>query len=193
MNQIIYSRFNWGSRMQKLSDQIVKLLQDGEALTEARLKALKITNEIHGFGSSVNSPSSSPYSLSSDASPGSSSFYSISTTPAHIFDSIDQLNKSQMGNDSNIVTPPRNVKHVTKNHLWKRLSGEEKHVLIDSDEDEDLEKPKGFVSEFCSKIIGTSPIRGENNNREKIEFRCVSDVGKKVPQKKFDRQYSLWF
>ncbi|TKY51913.1 Epsin-2 protein [Spatholobus suberectus] len=194
--------FNWGSRMQKLSDQIVKLLQDGEALREARLKALKITNEIHGFGSSLNSPSSSsssPCSLSSEASAGSSSFYSFSatSTPAYIIDSNDQQNKHQspsIGNDGNIVLPlpPKNAKRVATNHLWKRPAGEEKNVLIDSDEDEDVEKPKGFVSEFCSKIIGSSPIRGENN-REKIEFRCLSDVGSKVPQKKFDRQYSLWF
>ena len=66
---IIYFRFNWGSRMLKLSEQILKLLQDEEALIEARLKALKITNEIQGFGSSLNSPTSSspsPCSLSSE-------------------------------------------------------------------------------------------------------------------------------
>nr|KYP38066.1 Epsin-2 [Cajanus cajan] len=160
--------FNWGSRMQKLSDKIVNLLQDGESLREARLKALKITNEIQGFGSSVNSPSSSPCSLTSEqASPGSSSFYSVSTA--------------------------RNVKSVPKNHLWKCPSAEEKNILIDSgDEDEDMEKPKGFVSEMCSKIVGGSPTKGQNN-REKIQFRCLSDVGTTVTQKKFDRQFSLWF
>ncbi|KAL5195744.1 Epsin-2 [Glycine soja] len=190
--------FNWGSRMLKLSEQILKLLQDEEALIEARLKALKITNEIQGFGSSLNSPTSSspsPCSLSSEASQGSSCFYSFSTTstPTYIFDSNDQLNKHHspsIANDGNIniVLPPKNV---TKNHVWKRLAGEENNILIDSDEDEDMEKPRGFVSEICSKIIGGSPIKGDN--REKIEFRCLSDVGSKVTQKKFDRQYSIWF
>ncbi|KAK7391723.1 hypothetical protein VNO78_20142 [Psophocarpus tetragonolobus] len=195
--------FNWGLRMQQLSDRVLKLLQDGEALTEARLKALKITNEIQGFGSSLNSPtssSSSPCSASSEVSAGSSSFYSVSTTstPAYVFDSNDQLNKHQLpsiGNNSNIniVLPPRSGKHVTKNHVWKRHSAgeEKKNILIDSDEDEDVEKPRGFVSGICSKIIGSSPTRGVN--REKIEFRCLSDVGSKVNQKKLDRQYSIWF
>ncbi|XP_027367796.1 epsin-3 [Abrus precatorius] len=169
--------FNWGSRMQKLSDQILKLLHNREALKEARLKALKITNEIQGFGSSVNTPSSSPCSVSSEAaSPGISSFYSFSTPR----------------NDSNAAFPSKNGKqHVDKNHRWNGPSGEEKNVLIDSDEDEYLAKPKGFVSEICSKIVGSNPpIVGK---REKIGFRCISDVGSKVTKKKFDRQYSLWF
>ncbi|RDX74212.1 Epsin-2, partial [Mucuna pruriens] len=192
--------FNWGSRMQKLSDQILKLLQDGESLTEARLKALKITNEIQGFGSSLNSPSSTTSSPRSEGSPGSSSFYSLSTTstPAHFMDSNDQPNKVQqtpsIGNiDGTIILslPPKNGNRGTKNHLWKRRSGEEKNVLIHSDGDDDVEKPKGIVSGFCSKIIGNSPGRGEN--QPKIDFRCVSDVGSKVTPKKFDRQYSLWF
>ncbi|CAJ1976444.1 unnamed protein product [Sphenostylis stenocarpa] len=167
--------FNWGSRMQKLSDQIVKLLQDGEALTEARLKALKITSEIQGFGSSVTSPTSS-----SSSSPGTSSFYSFSTpsTPAYIFDSDDKPNKphspsARNDNNVNIILPPRNLKQVNKNHLWKRFAGEEKNILIDSKEEEDVDKPKGLVSEICSKISGVSPVGGQK--REKVEFRCLSD------------------
>ncbi|KAL2325151.1 hypothetical protein Fmac_024209 [Flemingia macrophylla] len=193
--------FNWGSRMQKLSDQIVKLLHDGETLREARLKALKITNEIQGFGTTLSSPSSSsssslPYSFfSSDpASPRSSSFYSVSTTstPAYTFDPNEKQQSPSIGN--NIVLPQRNAKRVAINHVWKCPSGEEENVLIDAGgEDGDMEKPKGFVSEICSKII-PSPIKGDNhNNRGKIEFRCLSDVGSTVTQKKFDRQYSLWF
>ncbi|XP_057425484.1 ENTH domain-containing protein C794.11c isoform X2 [Lotus japonicus] len=178
--------FNWGSRMQNLSDQILKLLQSGEALKEARLKALKITNEIQGFGSSLNSPSSStsPTSLFSEASPGSSSFSSFSTssTPASYICSSDH--------HKNVVSPSNNVKHVDENHLWDGPGSEEKNVLVDSDEDAgEVGKPKGFVSEMCSKIIGS----GKMGSREKIEFRCISDVGSKVTKKRFDRQYSLWF
>ncbi|KAK7356674.1 hypothetical protein VNO80_15949 [Phaseolus coccineus] len=185
--------FNWGSRMQKLSDEIVNLLQDAEALTEARLKAMKITNGIEGFGSSVKCPSPTSSSLA-----GSSSFYSFSTTstPATIFHSNHKLNKhhsDSIGNNSNIniLLPPRDLKHVRKSHLWKRSAGEEKNILIESKEDEDVEKPKGFVGEICSKISGISPVKGEK--RGKVEFRCLSDVGSKVNEKKFDRQYSLWF
>ncbi|KAK3417289.1 hypothetical protein EUGRSUZ_H03030 [Eucalyptus grandis] len=50
--------FNWGGNMHKKAEQIVKLLGDREALKKARLKALKITKEIQGFGSSTSSPSS---------------------------------------------------------------------------------------------------------------------------------------
>lgn len=150
--------------MQKLSDEIVKLLQNAEALTEARLKALKITNGIQGFGCAVKCPSPT-----SPSSSGSSSFYSFSTTS----------------------TPPRDLKHVTKNHLWKGFAGEEKNILIDSTEDEYVAKPKGFVGEMYEKISAVSPLNGEK--RGKVDFRCLSDVGKKVSEKKFDRQYSFWF
>ncbi|XP_017413129.2 epsin-3 [Vigna angularis] len=187
------NRFNWGSRMQKLSDEIVKLLQNAEALTEARLKALKITNGIQGFGSSVKCPSPT-----SSSSAGSSSFYSFFTTstPDNMFHSNDELNKQKsgsIGNNSNIniMLPPRNLKHVTQNHLWKGFAGEEKNILIDSTEDEYVQKPKGFVGEIFEKISAVSPVKGEK--RGKVEFRCLSDVGKKVTQQKFDRQYSFWF
>ena len=173
--------------MQKLSDQILKLLQGGEALIEARLKALKITNEIQGFGSSVNSSSSS----SPCSSPGSSSFrsFSTTTTPSYFGSNKNSL-QGGIGDHGNIVFPSKNVKHVDKNHLWCVPAVEEKHVLIDSDDGEKVEKPKGFVSEICSKIVGNATIGG---GREKIGFRCISDVGRKGIKKKYDRQYSLWF
>lgn len=168
---IIDFRFNWGCRLQNLSNEILRLLQGGEGLKEARLKALKITTEIQGFGGSLSSPSSrttSPSSLSSDqlASPGSSSFSSFSSS----------------GTPNNM--PQKN--NVDEKHLWDGPAIEE--ILIDSDDDKDGEmgKPKGFVSEMCSKIIG-------GNDREKIEFRCISDVGRKVTKKRYDRQSSLWF
>jgi len=159
--------------MQKLSNEILRLLQGGEGLKEARLKALKITTEIQGFGGSLSSPSSrtsSPSSLSSDqlASPGSSSFCSSSSSGTPINYNVPQKNK------------------VDEKHLWDGPAIEE--ILIDSDDDKDGEmgKSKGFVSEMCSKIIG-------GNDREKIEFRCISDVGRKVTKKRYDRQNSLWF
>ncbi|KAI3442104.1 ENTH domain-containing protein [Psidium guajava] len=50
--------FNWGVNMHKKAEQILKLLGDRETLKEARLKALKITKEIQGFGCYTSSPSS---------------------------------------------------------------------------------------------------------------------------------------
>ncbi|KAJ1398938.1 hypothetical protein SESBI_30733 [Sesbania bispinosa] len=88
------------------------------------------------------------------------------------------------------IVASKNVKHVNKKHIWDGPAADhDKNVLIDSDEDGELEKPKGFVSEIYSKIIGS----GSPGSRGKIEFRCISDVGRKRTTKKFDRQYSLWF
>ncbi|CAJ2628133.1 unnamed protein product [Trifolium pratense] len=178
--------FNWGFRMQKLSNEILKLLQGGEDLKQARLKALKITNEIQGFGSSLNSPSSStssPNSLFSDQLASPSSFCSFSTTSTSINnDNIDS-------NLKNIV-PQKNNNNVDEMNNWDDPEAGE--ILIDSDDGDDSDgevgKSKGFVSEMCSKIIG-----GNNNDRGKIEFRCISDVGRKDPKKRYDRQNSLWF
>ncbi|WJX12482.1 hypothetical protein P8452_02980 [Trifolium repens] len=174
--------FNWGFRMQKLSNEILKLLQGGEALKQARLKALKITNEIQGFGSSLNSPSSStssPNSMSFDQLESPSSFCSFSTTSTSI-------NNYNIDSDLKNIVPQKN--NVDEKNHWNDPAAEE--ILIDSDDVDDsggeVGKSKGFVSEMCSKIIGGS-------DRGKIEFRCISDVGRKDPKKRYDRQYSLWF
>ncbi|KAK7278422.1 hypothetical protein RJT34_23450 [Clitoria ternatea] len=186
--------FNWGHRMQKLSGEILKLLQDVDALKDARLRALKITNEIQGFGGSLNSPvsSSGSSSSSSEASPGSAaSFYSFSApstpAPAYFIESNDQP-RTRYHSPSIVFPPP-----VPKKHIWDGRAAEEKNVLIDSDSDDNMGKPNQSFSGMCSKIIGNNKTSG--GNREKIEFRCISDVGKKVttPPKKFNRQYSLWF
>ncbi|CAL0321124.1 unnamed protein product [Lupinus luteus] len=191
--------FDWGARVQKLSDQVLKLLEGGENLRQARLKALRLTTEIQtGFGSSVNSPSSSSSSPSFEASPGSSSFCSFSTnsstppTPTFM-DSNEHLilNKHDLNKDSNIVFRSKNV---DKNHIWDgRVGDQERDILVNSD-DEKVDKPKGFVSGIYSKIVGNGDIGG---SCEKIGyFRCVSDVGngtKGNNKKKFDRQNSLWF
>ncbi|XP_065864494.1 probable serine/threonine-protein kinase PIX13 [Euphorbia lathyris] len=71
--------FNWGRSMQKRSENVVQLLNGGIALKEARLKALKITKGIQGFGNVVTSPTStSPSSSDSSRSSVSSSFFSYS-------------------------------------------------------------------------------------------------------------------
>ncbi|CAH8261539.1 unnamed protein product [Arabidopsis lyrata] len=53
--------FDWGAQVQKKAEQIQTLLLGKEELREARLKALKITSQINGFGNSTTfSPSPSP-------------------------------------------------------------------------------------------------------------------------------------
>ncbi|KAF7807097.1 ENTH domain-containing protein [Senna tora] len=171
--------FNWGARMQKISDQILQLLQGGTTLREARLKALKITNEIHGFGS-LDSPSSSstPSSSNSDnphaSSSFCSSFSSTSSTPTFI-DSITEFTK-------NPFSPSKDITNISYSPIG-----------VDEEEEKPKEKPKGFVNGICSKIIGSANNALRGGRGEKIEFRSLSDVGRKANKKRFERQNSLWY
>lgn len=64
-NLFLLFRFDWGAQVQKKAGQIQTLLLGKEELREARLKALKITSQINGFGNSTTfspSPSSDSFS-----------------------------------------------------------------------------------------------------------------------------------
>ncbi|CAH8358795.1 unnamed protein product [Eruca vesicaria subsp. sativa] len=63
--------FDWGAKVQKKADQIQTLLLGKEELREARLKALKITSQINGFGNSSCFSTPSPDSSSPRKSSGS--------------------------------------------------------------------------------------------------------------------------
>uniref|UniRef100_A0A803KSZ5 ENTH domain-containing protein n=2 Tax=Chenopodium quinoa TaxID=63459 RepID=A0A803KSZ5_CHEQI len=67
---------NWGHYMRNKTERILKCLQGGSSLQEVRSKAIKLTNEIQGFGSS--SSSTSPSSTASPTSSWRSSFESSS-------------------------------------------------------------------------------------------------------------------
>nr|XP_008391233.2 epsin-3 [Malus domestica] len=208
--------FNWGVSMQKKSDQILNLLGGGQILREARLKALKITNEIQGFGSATASPSSAT-SFSSSASEASrTSFGSFSTTSS-VWNDINELSRSYepsptkleameryspSGLRSNDYDKASNFLETNENsegsHLWDCPPIEEKGSLLESgdegdaeddDEDEFYEKaPDGnLISGMFSKLVNLSPRRSHG---EKVGFRSVSDVGREG-QKKFDRQSSF--
>ncbi|XP_039048761.1 epsin-3 [Hibiscus syriacus] len=70
---ITLDTFDWGLNMQKRSDNVLELLQGGESLRQARLKALKTSKEIKGFGNSATTSPSSSSSSSSDSSRASNS------------------------------------------------------------------------------------------------------------------------
>ncbi|MED6113771.1 hypothetical protein PIB30_073983 [Stylosanthes scabra] len=196
--------FNWGARMLKLSDHILKLLEGGAVLNEARLKALKITNEIQGYGiSSSPTSSSSPSWPSSPCSPqGPLQFRSFSTPTTPTPSYFDNINSSKKINNrkSSFSPPPtqqiRKEDHGNNNmHVWgggndDGVVDQERDVLIDDDDDRKLEKPKGFVSGICSKIIG-----GSGDPKVGGFIRCLSDVGgrRREVKKKYNRQSSLWF
>ncbi|KAL5542284.1 hypothetical protein UlMin_009994 [Ulmus minor] len=196
--------FNWGINMQKKSEEILKLLEGGKTLKEARLKALRITKEIHGFGSSnMASPtSSSTPSSSTSESSRTSSFGSFSTTSSAWNDANIELNKApQMSPTKEIMEIyshggirgenkydrlPTSSKSADGLHLWDCPPIEESGSILKDDrgdEDEDR-KEVGFVNGIFSKL----PVV----NAEKVGFRSVSDVGKMVT-KKFTRQFSLWY
>ncbi|CAN6551838.1 unnamed protein product [Malus baccata var. baccata] len=215
---ILHRRFNWGVSMQNKSDQILNLLGGGQILREARLKALKITNEIQGFGSATASPSSAT-SFSSSASEASrTSFGSFSTTSS-VWNDINELSRSYdpsptkleameryspSGLRSNDYDKASNFLETNENsegsHLWDCPPIEEKGSLLESgdegdaeddEEDEFYEKaPDGnLISGMFSKLVNLSPRRSHG---EKVGFRSVSDVGREG-QKKFDRQSSFWY
>ncbi|XP_009102627.1 epsin-1 [Brassica rapa] len=65
--------FDWGAKVQKKADQIQTLLLGKEELREARLKALKITAQINGFGNSASFSTPSPPPSPASSSPLKSS------------------------------------------------------------------------------------------------------------------------
>ncbi|KAJ7954693.1 Epsin-3 [Quillaja saponaria] len=174
--------------MQKKSDQILKLLGGGQTLREARLKALKITKEIQGFGSSTSSPSSSSASDASAHSP----FGSFSTGTPRPNNDMNDLNKFQSPTKFDAMqlsySKDDNV-HDEGKHLWDSPVVEEKGSFLDSDDETDGEKRDGFVIGIFSKLASIGP---SNGNHAKVGFRSISDVGK-VNKKKVDRHSSFWY
>ncbi|GLT71422.1 hypothetical protein SLA2020_434400 [Shorea laevis] len=184
-NHIDEKGFNWGVSMKKKSDGILKLLGGGMILKEARLKALRVTKEIRGFGGSMtSSPSSSTPSSSSSETSNFSSFLSCSTTK-----SPGSYSQGGIHDKESTIFPAKN-NNVEGSHLWDCPEIQETGSLIDSEDHVEDGKTDGVISGICSKLVGMSPSRGYND--EKVGFRSVSDAGRRM-KKKFDRQHSLWY
>ncbi|XP_038880447.1 epsin-3 isoform X2 [Benincasa hispida] len=170
--------FNWGEIMQQKSQKILQLLKGGQTLKESRLKALKITREIQGFGSS-SSPSSSSSTLSPSFSPSfsfatsrTSSFGSYSTTTSPTWSDLHEENKFEkskspedaieshnwegMGTENNSPVSNFNIK---RQHLWDSPLIEEDDCLLEPEDEE--EKPASFLSGVCSKLALLSPTHPE--------------------------------
>lgn len=153
--------------MQKRAESVLNLLRGGIILKDARLKAIKITNEIQGFGS--DSMTASPSSSTSSETSRTSSFGSYGTSNSAWSDICD-FNKLDL-----IPCPG---KEVTTNysqggiqeekpsafkadsngfeglHLWDSPRGEETGSLLDSEDVdiEDDERKDGLISGICSKL-----------------------------------------
>ncbi|XWS13869.1 hypothetical protein CRYUN_Cryun36dG0075900 [Craigia yunnanensis] len=135
--------FNWGLNMQKRSDKVLELLGGGETLREARLKALKITKEIQGFGSTTTSPSS-------DSSRASSFGSYFSSSTCNDINELDKLEspilptKEPIQNYSEggilgeeTLEFPSEDKIFNRVHLWNCPPIQEKGSLLESEGEED--------------------------------------------------------
>lgn len=202
--------------MQKRSERVLELLKGGETLIQERLKALRITKEIQGFGNSI-STSSSP---SSASSAGSSVFIlDSSSTPNSLSSPTSNLTWSESdvhteddlspwvveGEESrkNFGSPSGNIdiplrkngqeeeEDLVRTHIWNSSSFVQETGSLIEDEDEEERKRKGkfsgsFMSGLCSKL-GISP-RG---NGKKFGLVNASSNHDAEIKKKINRQFSV--
>ncbi|XVE65819.1 hypothetical protein DITRI_Ditri08aG0029900 [Diplodiscus trichospermus] len=195
--------FNWGLNMQKRSDKVLELLGGGETLREARVKALKITKEIQGFGSATASPSSA----SSSDSPRASSFGSyFSTSTCNDINDLDKLetpilstkeaiqNCSEGGTQEQMIKAvefPSEDENLNRVHLWNCPPIQEKGSLLEEAKGGDDDgNSDGSITGICSKLVGISPSK--NATSQKFSFKGPCDVGKDTKHK-FGRYYSVRF
>ncbi|KAJ4824381.1 hypothetical protein Tsubulata_034890 [Turnera subulata] len=188
--------FNWGASMQKRSDNIIKLLNGGDTLREARLKALRITKGIEGFGSFVASSASlSPSPPSSATSSATSSFGSFSTTGSTCNDPVDLSSllsptQGEIEDPKTVITSPRISKEGTEGSCIKDCPViQETDSLLDSEDDEE-DKQGGFISGIRSKLAAISPSK--ESHAEKTAYKSFSNIGS-VIMRKHDRQFSMGY
>ncbi|XVF62837.1 hypothetical protein PTKIN_Ptkin09bG0040700 [Pterospermum kingtungense] len=192
--------FDWGLNMQKRSGKVLELLGGGETLREARLKALKITKEIRGFGSTTPSPSSAS---SSDSSRSFGSYFStnspcnpinepadkVETTPIVSAEEPTQNYPQETSLTKETPQPfPSEDKNFNRVHLWNCPPVQEKGSLLESDHREEDEKSNGLIGGICSKLVGISTSK--NATGHKVTLRSFSDAGKDT-KSRLGRQYSL--
>ncbi|KAA0049240.1 epsin-3 [Cucumis melo var. makuwa] len=176
--------FNWGEIMHQKSQKILQLLKGGQILQESRLRALKITREIQGFGSS-SSPSSSSSTFSPNFSPSfsfTSSFDSYSTITSPAWSDLHGENKFE-----NLSSPEAIERHIWKGtgneknspvgkfntngkHLWDCPPIEEDDCLIEPEDEE--EKPASFLSGVCSKLAALSPTHPARAGFRRASNKC---------------------
>lgn len=170
--------------MHQKSQKILQLLKGGQILQESRLRALKITREIQGFGSS-SSPSSSSSTFSPNFSPSfsfTSSFDSYSTITSPAWSDLHGENKFE-----NLSSPEAIERHIWKGtgneknspvgkfntngkHLWDCPPIEEDDCLIEPEDEE--EKPASFLSGVCSKLAALSPTHPARAGFRRASNKC---------------------
>ncbi|KAL5702337.1 hypothetical protein ACHQM5_027566 [Ranunculus cassubicifolius] len=178
--------FNWGASMQKKSERVLKLLNGGLFFREARLKALKITREIKGFGNLLISPTSSssstPTSASSSGVPRSS-FGSFSTNDTPTYNDANEFYKhhDELMKEKSSTFDDGISKNLRKLHIWDSPPIEETGSLMNPGEEK--EHTHGFIDGIRSRLANV----GSPSN-----LRSLSDAGKEM-KKRFDRQFSMGY
>uniref|UniRef100_A0A7N1A551 ENTH domain-containing protein n=1 Tax=Kalanchoe fedtschenkoi TaxID=63787 RepID=A0A7N1A551_KALFE len=211
--------FDWGAAMQKKSERIMQLLRGGEILKEARLKALKITKEIQGFGSLHMSPPTASTPSPSSANSSRSSFGTFSSASS-TWSGCDQEEFFDSKTPTKADTPtangwtyagqtkqyenPVNRTGLTKmsrqssgnvddegTHIWNSPTFQETGYLLEGNEDEDDQKGQKKDG-FLTGIRTKLSGIGPKFGCEgnKTYFRSFSDAGREM-KKKFDHQVSM--
>lgn len=202
INDVIIKRFDWGLMMRKRSERVLELLKGGDVLKQERLHALKITNQIQGFGNNALSPCSSSLSSSPSSSRVSncSSFGSFSSSSTPTWNEADEYCKFSDILKEKIPAKPKSE----ASHLWDPCAPiEEKDSLLNCEDEEEAEEGlhnyddnndgnvceyddnnqygdqrlSGFLSGIRSKLSNVSPV-GRSDHSERVAFRCISDVGR---------------
>lgn len=183
--------------MRKRSERVLELLKGGDVLKQERLHALKITNQIQGFGNNALSPCSSSSSSSPSSSRVSncSSFGSFSTSSTPTWNEAEEFGNIDILKEK-IPAKPK----FEASHLWDPCAPiEEKDSLLNCEDDEEAEEGlhnydgnvyeyndsskygdqrlSGFLSGIRSKLGNASPV-GRSDHSERVAFRCISDVSR---------------
>nr|GMD21826.1 epsin-3 [Ipomoea batatas] len=175
---------DWGLMMQRKSERILNLLQDDNALKQARLKSQRISGEIHGFGSSTPPPPPSPSSTSSSSSSSwPSSFGSNSTTSSSFSDDTEDPNKDSLDDtDLTAISPtaiiarPDEKPSPSWTHFYNRKEKESLLVNVEDNEEEEGDKEDAnLLSKLCSRL-GVSPRGHQYRNHS---FKRLDDVREK--------------
>ncbi|CAM8887419.1 unnamed protein product [Rhodiola kirilowii] len=205
--------FDWGAAMLRKSDRLMQLLRGGEILKQSRLKALKVTREIQGFGSLHMSPPTS----SSNSSPSSarSSFGTFSPASS-TWSGCDQEELFETSTKADTPTANRwayagktkqyenpvsrtglmrmsrqtsgNVENEGA-HGWNSPSFQNSGSLLEEDEQKG-QKKNGSLNRVWSKISTISPKQKLGYDGNKTYFRSFSDAGREM-KKKLDHQLTM--
>ncbi|XP_056694644.1 epsin-3 isoform X2 [Spinacia oleracea] len=180
---------NWGHYMRNKTERILQCMEGGSSLQEVRSKAIKLTNEIQGFGSSPSSISSPLSTSSPTSSSWRSSFHSNSPSSPTLWNDNTNYYQNYHGemdkqpfdhHHQDYLEPnhspkemifhhklPKNFLGVIASDLLDWNSIEDTFTEIDLNDGEDPNKKKiGFFQGMCVKHVGYSPLKKDGDRKK---------------------------